>query len=66
MPELLKLAHLVDQHRVANMQIRRRRVEACLYDQRPALLELRQQPVLGQNLVRAAAKLRDLFLYAAH
>ena len=66
MPQLLKLAHLVDQHRVANMQIWRRRVEAGLDDQRPALLQFCLKPVLRQNLVRAAAKLRDLFLDTAH
>ncbi len=66
MPQLLELAHLVDEHRVADVQIRGRRVESGLDDQRPALLELRLEPVLGQHFIRAAGQFRDLFLDTAH
>ena len=55
MTELLKLAHLVDQDRVTDMQIRRRRVEAGFDDQRPAQLQLRLESVFGQDLVGAPA-----------
>ena len=50
----------------ADVQIGRSGVEPGLDDERPALLQLRFEPVLGQDLVRPAAELRDLFLDAAH
>ena len=65
-PELLKLPHLVDQHSVAEVQIRGRRVEPRLHDEGPPELELRLETVLGQDFVRAASQLRDLFLDRAH
>ena len=39
-PELLELAHLVEQHRVPEVQVGRRRIEARLHLQRRAALEL--------------------------
>jgi hypothetical protein len=64
--ELLKLAHLVDENRVTDVQIGRRRVEPGLDDQWPALLQLRFQPVLGQYFIGAAGEFRDLILDTAH
>ena len=63
---LLELPHLVDQHRVPDMQVGRRRVEAGLDNERPVFPELGRQSVLGQHLVGAAGQLRDLFLDVAH
>ncbi len=66
MAELLELAHLVDEHRVPDVQVGRGRVEAGLDDQRPALPEFGRQSVLGQHLVGAAGQLRNLCLDVAH
>ncbi len=66
MPELLELAHLVDQHRVAHVQIRRRRIESGLDDQRLAALQPNLQPVLRQHLVGASHQFCDLFFHARH
>ena len=62
MPELLELAHLVEQHRVPEVQVRGGRIEARLHAQRRAALELPGEVRLGQHLVGAAAQLSDLFL----
>jgi hypothetical protein len=43
MSQILKLAHFVEQNRVAKMQIRRGRIEAGLDSQRPAELEPHEQ-----------------------
>jgi hypothetical protein len=43
MSQILELAHLVEQHRVAEMQVRRGRIEAGLDPQRAAELEPREQ-----------------------
>ena len=40
--QLLKLAHLVEEHRVPEMQIRRRRIEARLHAQRLPLFSFRR------------------------
>ena len=66
MTEFLKLAHLVDQHRVPDMQVRRRRVETCLNNQWLALLELGRQPTVRQHLVAAAHEFVELFLCTCH
>src|SRR5688572_8312460 len=39
MPEILKMLQLVNQHRMAEMEIRRRRIEPRLDAQRPVLFE---------------------------
>ena len=49
MPELLELPHLVEQHRVSQMQVRRGRIEARLHPQRLAA------PQLSDQLRRRAA-----------
>jgi hypothetical protein len=66
MPQLLKLAHLVDQDRMPEMQVRCRRVKARLYSERPAQPELFLEAVLGQDLVRSAGQFRDMFVDGAH
>ena len=64
--EFLELAHLVDEHRVADVQVGRRRVEAGLDDERPALFELCLETVLGKNLVAAANQFLQLLLFVLH
>jgi hypothetical protein len=63
MPQVLQLAHLVQHHRMAEVDVRRGRVQAELDAQRlPGRLRARQllQPVgLGQQLVAAAARHRQ-------
>ena len=59
-PELLKLTHFVQKHRVPEVQIRRRRVEARLDAQRPPLAQLRQKLGLDEHLARAALDLGKL------
>ena len=60
MPELLELAHLVDEHGVAEVQVRGRRVEAGLDPQRLAARELLQKVRLGQEFGGAAAQFLEL------
>ena len=52
-PQVLQLAHLVEDHRVAEVQVRRRGVESRLHAQRPALGELAREVLLEDQLVRA-------------
>ena len=54
MPQVLELAHLVQQHRVAQVQVGRGRVEAGLDPQRPALGQARGQFVDLEDFVGAA------------
>ena len=54
MPEVLELAHLVEQHRVAQVQVRRGRVESGLDAQRAAFLQAGFQLVALEQLVRPA------------
>ena len=54
MAQLLELAHLVEQHRVAQVQIGRSRVEARLDAQRAAAREPLGHLLLDQQLVAAA------------
>jgi hypothetical protein len=61
-PVLLELAHLVEQHRVPEMQVGRRRIEPRLDAQRRAALHFLRQLLLGEHLVRAALELCDLLL----
>ena len=60
--ELLELPHLVEQYRVAQMQVRRRGIEARLHLQRLAPLEFLDQLRADQHLVRATMQLCNLFL----
>ena len=61
MPELLELAHLVDQHRVPEMQIRCRGVEARLDAQRHAARQFALELGGQQHFVRAARQLDQLW-----
>ena len=54
-PEILELPHLVQQHRMAEMQIGRGRIEARLDPQRPAELEARLELLALDDLVGTAA-----------
>ena len=60
--ELLELAHLVEQHRVPEVQIRRGRVEARLDAQRHAAQQLLREVGAREHLVRATFELCDLLL----
>ncbi len=62
MPELLELAHLVEQHRVPDVQVGSCRIEARLHPQRRAAPELLREVGRGQHLMRAALKLCDLLV----
>jgi hypothetical protein len=54
MPELLQLAELVEQHRVTEVEVGSRRVEARLDAKRDALRKPRHELRLDQQLVGAA------------
>ena len=60
--ELLELAHLVDQHRVPEVQIGRGGIESGLDLQRRAALELALQLAGQQQVLRTARQLGHLFL----
>jgi len=57
-PELLELAHLVDEHRVSEMQVGRRRIEARLDTQRLATRELAGELRLDQQFLCTAGNFR--------
>ena len=65
-PQLLELAHLVDEHGVAEVQVRRGRVEARLDPQRLAAGQLLRQVGLGQELGGAAAQFLELLCRRQH
>ena len=54
MPKFLELAHLVDEHGMPKMQVRRRRIEARLDAQGPAGFDLLGQFLLHQQFAAAA------------
>ena len=54
MPQILKLAQLVEQHGMPQMQVRRGGIETGLDSQRSPFLELGHQRRLDQQLVRTA------------
>ncbi len=62
MPELLELAHLVQQHRVPEVQVGGGRVETGLHVQRGAAPELAGEVGVGEHLARAPVQLGDLFV----
>ena len=66
MAEILESAHLVDEHRVAEVQIRRGRIEAGFDAQRLATAQLRQQLRLEQDFRRAALQLGQLLFSCQH
>ena len=60
MAELLELPHLVQQHGVAEMQVRRGGIEAGLDQQRLAAPQLPDQVGFGEDLLGAASELGEL------
>ena len=66
MAELLELAHLVDEHRVAQMQIRCGRIEPRLDAQRLATRQFLLEFGLDEQLRRPAAKFVQLIFDAVH
>jgi hypothetical protein len=64
--EFLKAAHLVDEHRVAEMQIRSGRIEACFHAQRLTAPQLRQQLRFQQDFGRASLQLGQLLFSSQH
>ncbi len=66
MAELLELAHLVDQHRMADVKIGCRGVKSDFDNKWSPELELRLEPVLRQHLVGAANQFGNLFLNGCH
>ena len=66
MAERLELPHLVDQHRVSQVQVGRRGIEAGLDPQRPAAGQPLAQFVLEQDFLRAAANACQLLVDLAH
>ena len=59
MPELLELPHLVEQHGVPEMQVRRRRIETRLYAQRPAGSDACGEILFEENFLNAATELSE-------
>ena len=64
--EVLKLPHLVEQHGVTEVEIRRRRIEACLDLEWTALAELFLEFLLAQHLVGATRELTHLIRDVGH
>jgi len=60
--ELLEPAHLVDEHRVAEMEVRRGGIESSLDTQRLAAAELLLQFLFGQDFGDAAFEFGELFV----
>ncbi len=65
-PELLELPHLVEQHGVAEMQIRRGGIETRLDMQRFPALQFFDQLTFGEHFLRAALELGQLFVEVHH
>ena len=53
-PEILEVPHLVEQHGVAKVQVRRRRIETQLDAQRPSLTQLADELRFGDQLLAAS------------
>ena len=60
MAELLKLAHLIEEHRVPEVQVRRGRVKARLDAQRLPFFKLAQEFGLDQHFARTALDFGEL------
>ena len=54
MPEILELFHLLNEHRMTQMQIRRGRIESRFDAKRTPFLELCEELFFGKNLHSAA------------
>src|SRR5439155_818634 len=59
-PEVLKLAQLLERHRVPEMNVRGGRIHPELHAQRPAGFETRAQLLLGKDAHHAAPQRREL------
>ena len=66
MAKLLKLSHLINENRVADVQVGRGWIEACLDNKRPVFLELFREAVFRKNFVCPAGKLIQLIFDAGH
>ena len=64
--QVLKLAHLVEQHRMADVQIRRRRVETGLDAQRPTRFQPLHQFFALDDFVRATRNRGQRLFQLAH
>ena len=66
MTEILELAHLVEQHGMAEVQIRRGRIEAGLDAQRPAQPEARLQILTLDDFIGAATDQVERVVHVHH
>ena len=66
MPQVLKLLHLLNQHGMTEMKIRRGGIKSSFDPERPALFELGNQLFFGKNLHRAPFDCFKLCLEAGH
>jgi len=64
--KLLELPHFVEQHRVPEMQVRCRRIEAGLDAQRLTSTQLADQLVNDEHLLGTPLELRQLGLEISH
>ncbi len=56
MPEILKLTHFINEHRVTEVKIRRGGVEAGLHPQRSTHAEFVSEVLLDKDLVDASTE----------
>lgn len=66
MSHLLKLPHLVKQHRMSKMQVRRSRIETCLDPQWPACRQFFDQLLFKQELLTASFNYLERLFYMTH
>ena len=66
MPQVLELAHLVDDNRVAEVQVRRRRIKTNLYPQGPTQPEALFQFFKLDNFLGATGDQTQRMLYIGH
>ena len=64
--ELLELPHLVEQHRVPEMQVRRGGIEAGLDPERLATSSLRTSSLLGEQILYPAFEFSELCVEGFH
>ena len=63
---LLKLPHLVEQHRMAQMQIRRSGIEARLDPERRAASKLANEVLLGEQILYSSFEFSELRVRGFH
>ena len=66
MPQILETAHLVDEHRMSEVQVGCGRVKSGLYDEWPPGLEPGFQLTLNENIDRTAPDFCELLFYCTH